>query len=172
MVRKAAIRGVLALVVAALTLAAVAEAKPAKRYFILPGAGERDAKVSVALSGARLTSGYVLNNAGFSCPQFPKSKGFFIDFGGASVRSGEFRDVDRGDGGGPKGAVRNFRDVVTGEIRGDSVVGKFRTSTLFEDSSSPCRTSKRFTLERVDRGKWRRYTELAREIDSEFNTDG
>lgn len=148
--------------------ATAAVERPATSYYILAGAGKRDAQVSMEVRGAKVTRGYVLDE-GARCAAFPELGGYFIDFGSPRIRDGRFRDLDRG--GDERGPIRKWRDVTSGVIDGDRVRGRAKTATKFEDAGW-CRFSQRFTLERVDRKRWLRYTKLERKIDPAFNSDG
>jgi hypothetical protein len=140
---------------------AVAEASGGEaRYFIRTDANRKDAHVSMAIKGQRIESGYFTEK--IECKGYPDVGGNFIDFGHTPIRNGHFRDVDR---------KSFYRDRVSGSVGKNVVRGRARSVYDFTSPGPICRTGERFTLDLVDRSRWKRYTKQDRELDPSVNGD-
>jgi hypothetical protein len=136
--------------------AAGAAGKARTSYFVKPNAGRT--QVSMAVRGHDITSGYVYNNHD-RCRGYPQVRGYFMDFEGTKIRAREFKDVD---------GRSWYRDTVAGRLSDGAVSGRYSSWADFTTPGPICRAKTRFSLERVDRARWRRYTRKERRIDPNF----
>jgi hypothetical protein len=125
----------------------------AKEIYFVDARGEADdTRTSLAIRGHRLTSGYVFNDR-YRCRGFRGIN--LIDFAKVGIRNGNFHDVDQ---------RRYYKDRVRGErLNGKRIKG--RAVGVSRLRGPDCRFVTRFTLEKVGRAKWRRYTKKARKFD-------
>lgn len=133
--------------------AGAGEQDRAKEIYFIDARGEADnTRASLAIRGRRLTSGYVFNDR-YGCNG---QRGInLIDFAKARLRDGNFHDVDQ---------RRYYKDRVRGE-RSNGKRIKGRSVGVTRLRGPDCRFVTRFTLEKVGRAKWRRYTKKARKYD-------
>ena len=125
----------------------------AKEIYFVDARGEADdTRASLAIRGQRLTSGYVFNDR-YRCQGIRGIN--LIDFAKARIRNGKFHDVDQRS---------YYKDRVRGE-RANGKRIKGRAVGVTELRGPDCRFVTRFTLEKVGRAKWRRYTKKARKFD-------